>query len=145
MENNTNIESGICICSFSFGTDRCWVFELPDENVGYISGWIFCFNTVPFFWSIAGGRDQLENAIASCYAEYLSTCPEGAKCLERDPAGEGWVLDDDTGIDFYDTFTSAISDAGFVQDETGTWERKPKKAKRSRRVAAKKPSDSCRT
>jgi len=145
---NKNNEAGQCICSFSYGTDRVHVFEMPDENVGFISGWIFCFNNTPYFYDIMGGSEGLDAYIANTYAVYLAShLPENAELVldcedsvfkenieanmaklgvERDIANEGWILNDDTSIDFNNTFVDAMEDAGFKRREDGGWERKTK-------------------
>jgi len=135
---NQNNAAGRCICSFNYYTDRVHVFELPDENVGYISGWIFCFNTVPFFYSIHTGWEGFDNAIAEMYAKYLALhILHGAEEKSMDNLGiepdgeEGYKLNDYALFDFNIAVHDAMMDAGYVMDaDTGAWEYKPRKRRK---------------
>ena len=118
---NCNNAAGRCICSFSYGLDRIHIFEFPDENHGYMAGWLFCFNSTPYFFSVAGGKEMLDNFVAAAYAKYLYDTGD-TDCLEQEADDECWKLDDDTLFSFHDTFSYAMLDAGFVVDEdTGSW------------------------
>ena len=124
MEHNINNAVGRCICSFSYGIDRIWIFEVPDENRGYYSGWLFLVNTTPYFWSIAGGSEGLNNYIASAYAEYLANDQGDMESVVGN-ADDGWELDDDTILDFDATFCDAMMDAGYqLEEDTGRWVQK---------------------
>jgi len=118
MQNNHNLEYGKAICSFSFGVDRIFVFTVPDENCGFISGWIFLFNCRPYYCSIAGGSEGLSDYIADCYAAYLGEV-EGSHgnlkfVTEPSEASPGyWELDDDTFLEFNDAFETAMTEAGY--------------------------------
>ena len=121
---NNSLEVGVCICSFSFGIDRIWVFQVPDENDGgYVCGWVFLFNAHPVFISIAGGSEGLSNYIAASYAEYLATVLEETENVEYDE-DMGYSLSSDLDMNFYAAFWDAMSCAGFVMDEGGRWERR---------------------
>jgi hypothetical protein len=127
METNINNEAGRCICSFSFGLDRIYVFEVPDENRGYYVGWLFLFNATPYFYSIAGGSEGLNTYIANTYAQYLVDCKlfdDLEKIMGEDDL---YVLGDDTSIAFNEAFDDAMMDAGFVREESGRWVYKRKK------------------
>ena len=131
MENNTNIEVGRCLCSFSYGIDRIFVFEHPDENVGYISGWIFSINCIPYFYSVAQGSEGLNTYLANTYATYLHSIGEKDCIKNIMDQDDLWGLDDDTMIAFDETFSDAMYDAGYRQDKTGRWEYKHRKKKRA--------------
>jgi len=132
MEHNNNLGCGKCICSFSFGVDRIHVFTMPDEQSGYVIGWLFCFNTVPYFYSIACGWDYFDTAISTTYAEYLASNGDH-ESVEPGIDGEGWVLNDDTDMEFHSVFCDAMMDAGYTQDEDGRWEKRPA-VKRKRKL-----------
>jgi len=133
MELNCNNEVGQCICSFSMETDRIWIFEVPDENRGFISGWIFLFNCTPYFYSIAGGSEDLNVYLANTYAEYLAEHGEFDLLEESMPKGEGWVLNDDLSMEFDAAFTDAMMDAGFKMRKDGGWKYVPKKTKKHKK------------
>jgi hypothetical protein len=115
---NWNNESGMCICSFTYGLDKICIFEHPDINKGYIDGWVFTFNTHPYFWSIAGGSERLAINLAAAYAKYLS---EHDDLDQIEKVDEGWSLTDDAVLDFYTAFDEAMTDAGFTMDEEGRY------------------------
>ena len=140
MEANINNECGLCICSFSIGTDRIWVFEVPDENRGFISGWIFLFNCSAYYYSIAGGSEGLSSYIANTYAEYLAEHKEFDLLEESMPKGEGWVLNDDMSIAFDEEFSHAMKDAGFVMEESGRWRYRPRPSRKAAPKREKKSS-----
>jgi len=146
MKHNTNLHNGRCICSFSYGVDRIFVFTHPDGQENYLNGFLFTFNTVPTFWSIASGWDSLDTAIASSYAEYLGSHVDDLTCpstygIERDIAGENaWVLDDDTSLEFHDVFCDAMMDAGYYFKEEEGW---VKPSRRKRKLAKTDPCSDC--
>jgi hypothetical protein len=119
------------------GLDRIWVFEVPDENRGYMSGWLFLFNTSPYYYSVAGGSDGLSNYIANTYAQYLVDCEEFESLEPIMGEDDLWILDDDTSMAFNEAFDDAMMDAGFVMEESGRWEYKPPKKTSSKKGAAK--------
>jgi hypothetical protein len=121
MEMNINNECGQCICSFSMGLDRIWVFEVPDENRGFISGWIFLFNATPYFYSVAGGSEGLDCYIANTYAEYLAENEQFDLLEPRMGEEDVYHLNDDMFMDFIATFDDAMMDAGFTMEESGRW------------------------
>jgi len=127
MEMNNNNEVGVCFCSFSFGTDRIWLFEVPDENRGFISGYIFLFNASPYFYSIAGGSEGLDTYIANTYAEYLAYCGEYELLEKAIGEDDVWILNDDMSMAFNDCFVDAMMDAGFRRRKDGGWKWKGKR------------------
>jgi len=128
---NNSLEVGICLCSFSFGTDRCYAFQVPDENDGgYVIGYIFMFNCSPYFYSIAQGSEGLNTYMANTYAQYLADNKE-YDLLEKVPGEDDvWRLNDEMTCVFDDTFTDAMLDAGFVPRRDGGWKYKRKRKAR---------------
>ena len=126
MIANTNIDAGHCFCSFSYGLDKIWLFEMPDENKGFISGYLIVINTTPYFVSIAGGSERLTNYVAETYAHYLGTVQQDCDDVCHD--GEGnWEFKEnsDEFFSFIDAFHSAMQDAGYVMHpDSGGWYRK---------------------
>lgn len=138
MTMNANNEAGRCICSFNYGVYRIHVFEVPDENVGCISGWIFCFNTHPIFYSIAIGSECFNRAFADSYAKHLVKdgiangedpyeiagveCKLHGACRQADPLEEDWTLNSDEFLSFTDAVNVAMIDAGYVQRPGERWE-----------------------
>lgn len=139
MDNNTNIGAGNCICSFSYGTTRIFIFEMPDENEGFISGWLFVYNCCPYFYSIAQGSEGLNMYVANMYAQYLSECGDStAMDVIEGNEEDGYELNSDTFIDFNQAFEDAMRDANFVEEMykgewTGRWVRKPKKSRAAKK------------
>jgi len=130
MEMNNNLDAGRCFVSFSYGTDKIFVFEHPDENVGCYIGWIITINTVPYFWSLAGGSEMLDTAVANTYAQYLAENKEFDYLEKAMGEDDVWVLNDDTSIDFYSTWVDAMHDANYCRRKDGGWKYKTKKFKK---------------
>jgi len=108
---------------FSVGADLIWIFEVPDENSRFYQGWVFLFNTSPYFYSIAGGSEMLETYLCDAYARYLAENQE-FDCLEKAMGEEDvWLLNDDCSIEFDIEFSAAMRDAGYVLNESGAWGR----------------------
>jgi len=110
-----------------------------------VNGWIFTYNSTPYFWSIASGSDSLDTAIASSYAEYLGSHVDDLTCpstygIERDVTDEYWILDDDLSIAFHDVFSEAMRDAGYYFKEDHGWIKPPR---RKRKLAKTDPCSDC--
>jgi len=106
---NDNLACGKAVCGFRFGLDKIWIFAVPDtDNVGYYVGWVFTFNTRPYFCSIAGGSDMLSTHICNFYARYLADIGEFGS-LEKAMGEENvWTLNDNTSMKFYNAFCAAM-------------------------------------
>jgi hypothetical protein len=155
MEANHNNDTGYCFCSFQYGLDKIYLYQVPDENKGYVDGWIFLFNTTPIYWSIAGGSENLATYLAVAYARYLGEVQEDRNCIDwwdqDDIYAEGddegyWKLTEDDEIAFNETFENAKRGAGFVEETykkewTGRWVRPKKLPKRRKRKLD--PTDPC--
>jgi uncharacterized protein YneR len=135
---NEHLVSATAICAFRFGLDKLCLFEIPDfENIGYINGYIIYISGKSYFHDIAGGSEGLSQHVAHVYAKHLA---DGEEFESLEPImGEDdlWILDDDTSMEFNAAFDGAMTDAGFVVEESGRWEYKPPKKTSSKKGAAK--------
>ena len=122
---NEFLPSIIPICAFRFGWNKISIIEYSDfENPGYMTGWLFTFNTIPVFCHVAGGSENLAAYLANEYAQYLVALGEFDDLEKKMGEDEDvWVLDDDTSIEFNEAFHDAMTDAGFILRTDGGYKR----------------------
>ena len=123
---NRHLEGLNPMCAFTYYGDKICIIEYPEfENVGYIAGWIFVFNTKPYFHSIAGGNENLSQYLVDTYALYLLEHDRlDSITAEEDLEGETtWKLDDWIANEFRNYFVDAMIDAGFELDDNSKWTR----------------------
>jgi len=115
------------LCAFEYNGDKICVIEYSDFcNPGYIDGWLFVFNTKPYFYSVAGGSERITNNLAETYAFYLAEMERFNDVVKEEDldGGTTWKLDDDDTMTFREAFAEAMIDMGFVHTEEGGFERR---------------------